>query len=1192
MQGLLNSEYWNSSILHQGTRESGMVNPDGGNMDVLTGRITREVYFDPSKLIGKDGKVLASTVDETKQAEMLYKPVKVVQELASEKIVLVRDEFDQVHRLTSEGLLTVKAEAKEGVPDILDLNDFSEMSLLESLRSRYARDEVYTFVGPILISINPYKWNHALYSESAMIHHHTQAKEHLAPHLFKVADASYVAFINDGSKLPANQSIIISGESGAGKTEAMKIIMQYLARITHYRVAATPDSTSDSLTGASAAILGAAASGTTAAAAPHLEVGELEKKVLSTNPFLESFGNAKTLMNDNSSRFGKYVKIQFGATGRIVGAEITNYLLEKTRIVRQAEGERNFHIFYQIIRGGDKDLLADLCLDEKDGTGAFRYLTHGHCTDIAGKSDADDFKVTMECMTAIGLDARLQRTMLELVAAVLHLGNVSFQDAGEGGSVPEPSTQRHLELAARFLNLDAGEMQKTFCSKQITTRKDETVVKPNDAAEAADKRDTLAKTVYSCVFNWLVRRLNMTIAADKCWGFMGVLDIYGFEAFEHNSFEQLLINFANETLQNQFNRHIFEMEQEDYEREGIDWSYVSFNDNQPCLALLDSRYYREAGAPEGEAAGGAVAATGGKTGASCLFNILDDVKSVGGGPRKADARFLSALHTTFAGKSEAYVRPRLHSDVCFGVKHYAGLVLYEVDGFVERNVENLHQNVRALALSSTDPLIRDDILLDVKLFEERSHRKKGGAGAGPGSAGRGGKGGGSRLREASLSSQFRSSLATLVETLDMTTPRYVRCVKPNHEKLSGHFDSKEILRQLRYAGMMEAIRIRQQGYALREPHSVMYKQFARLVPGCASLPDLVEKLSRMLNVDAREWQMGVSKVFMRKSMAEKLARLLELRVKFGAHTIQRAWTRLRRHRAAVRLQATIRKYQTRRRFLAFVRGLSAAQAMCRMRNARRAYLVGRRGVIQLQAHVRSFLCVQEYRRITNPYNKLEEDALLRLIIELEADAKTAEERKAFDECVAVAEKMKMVDCALTSVREAREPLPYTRKSLEEKVAEVESAIEDMSLRKNFVACSKLQIELQSLIELRRLMPTRQEVLNDIAALQTSIDEHFQCKKFKACDEVQLQVKVLELKFRDILNAKEPSAAEATGFRGRGDLEAAVKAAEEELMHLEAAKNFAACQKAQEEVNRLSGMRKLFPTSAEKEHEIEHLEAAI
>eukprot|EP00624_Nannochloropsis_granulata_P002154 evm.model.NODE_20731_length_2891_cov_12.565203.1 len=450
--------------------------PASGNMDVLTGRIVREVYFDPSKLVGKDGKHLtlsSSTVDEAKQAEMLYKPVKVVQEFPNENVVVVRDEMDQVHRLRAEGLLTVKAEAKQGVPDILDLNDFS---------GREEGDRVWA----------------------------------LPPHLFKVADASYVAFINDGSKVPANQSIIISGESGAGKTEAMKIIMQYLARITHYKVTSSGGEVGREGASATLPIAGKAI----AAAGPHLEVGELEKKVLSTNPFLESFGNAKTLMNDNSSRFGKYVKIQFGTTGRIVGAEITNYLLEKTRIVRQAEGERNFHVFYQLIRGGDKQLLADLCLDRKEGTRAFRYLTHGHCTDIAGKSDEGDFKITMECMAAIGLDAKLQRTMLELVAAVLHLGNLDFLDAGEGGSVLDPKSQDHLELAARFLRLDAGEMSRTFCSKQITTRKDETLVKPNDAEEAADKRDTLAKTVYSCVFNWLVRKLNVTIAAEKCWGFM------------------------------------------------------------------------------------------------------------------------------------------------------------------------------------------------------------------------------------------------------------------------------------------------------------------------------------------------------------------------------------------------------------------------------------------------------------------------------------------------------------------------------------------------------------------------------------------------------------------------------------------------------------------------------------------------
>jgi len=669
-----------------------------------------------------------------------------------------------------------------------------------------------------------------------------------------------------------------------------------------------------------------------------------------------------------------------------------------------------------------------------------------------------------------------------------------------------------------------------------------------------------------------------------------VLDIYGFEAFEHNSFEQLLINFANETLQNQFNRHIFEMEQEDYDREGIDWSYVSFNDNQPCLALLDSRYYRESSTmPTGGRGEGGTATPatvgGGKAGAPCLFNILDDVKSVGGGPSNADGRFLSALNTTFAGKTEAYVKPRLHSDVCFGVKHYAGMVLYHVDGFVERNVENLHQNVRALALSSTDPLIRDDIFLDVKHLEERS---SGGGGGGRKKRG----GGGSRLREASLSSQFRTSLATLVETLDMTTPRYVRCIKPNHEKLAGHFHTLEILRQLKYAGMMEAIRIRQQGYALRETHSMMYKQFARLVPGCRSLPDLIEKLSKMLSVDEREWQMGVSKVFMRKSMAEKLARLLELRVKLGARTIQRGWTRVRRERAAVQLQAMLRRYMAQKRFRALVRGMSATQAMWRMRSSRRAFVIQRRGIILFQAEARRFLCVQEYRRLTNPYNKMDENTLIRTVIELEAAAKEAEERKAFDECLALADKIKMVEAALVLVREAREPLPYTRASLEAKVGEVEVAIEEMSRRKNYTACSKLQAELQTLVDLRKILPTRQEVLDEISTLQATIDEHFRAKNFKACDEVQLQVKVMEIKFRDVLNAKEPSAAEATGFASRGELDGAIKVAEQELVRLEAEKNFAACQKAQGEVTRLVGLRKVFPTAAEKEVEIEELEAAV
>ena len=519
-----------------------------------------------------------------------------------------------------------------------------------------------------------------------------------------------------------------------------------------------------------------------------------------------------------------------------MGAEITNFLLEKTRIVRQAEGERNFHIFYQLLSGGGDQLLADLELHQS--AGEFRYLTHtSHCTEIPGRSDAAGFAETQACLRSIGIDEALQRVMFELLAAVLHLGNVSFTDLEDGSATVRQETARHLELAARFLRLDAEEMRRTFCSKQIAAHKEETVVSPNDSAEASDKRDTLAKTIYSCTFNWLVRCLNKTIAAQGSWGFMGVLDIYGFEAFEHNTFEQLLINFANETLQNQFNRHIFEMEQEDYEREGVDWSYVSFNDNQPCLALLDSRYYREPTAPDlvagGAASSGSAVAGGGKSAsAPCLFSILDDVKSVGGGGTgNSDGRFLSTLHSAFANKCEAYVKPRLHSDICFGVKHYAGTVMYSVEGFVERNVENLHQNVRALALGSTDPLIANEIFWDVKVLEDsRTVEKKK-----PLAMAKKKEGRGSRLREASVSAQFRTSLASLVEILDQTDPSYVRCVKPNHDKLARCFNRDEILRQLKYAGMMEAIRIRQQGYALRETHAAFFKQFSKIVPGCKNL---------------------------------------------------------------------------------------------------------------------------------------------------------------------------------------------------------------------------------------------------------------------------------------------------------------------------------------------------------------------
>jgi myosin heavy subunit len=575
-----------------------------------------------------------------------------------------------------------------GISDVLHLANVSEASLLHTLRMRYKRDEIYTSAGPILISVNPYRpitisssggttlAGESFYSESVMMRYRMSDNfSEEDPHLFQVADRAYRAMmdsvhtiphledndpdhvVNSPSKLGVapgqvlNQSIIISGESGAGKTEATKYIMQYLARITKKKGRWSVDQEAPFLSPDGKA------------------VAALEDRVLSSNPLLETFGNAQTLRNDNSSRFGKFIHINFSTdTGIIVGAQISNYLLEKTRITTQIEGERNYHIFYQLFSGSGPEQLLELGLDE--GTSAFRYL--GNRSFPKNEKDSADFSETLSCLSMVGLASEEQSVVVRMVAAVLHLGNISFMEteSEDHSAVVSEGSRRSLRKACELLGLDDGVVSEAILTKLLNVN-GKIIKKSSTVAMAEDKRDALAKMTYSCLFVWLVKSINRKLRQHECikgymgdnkTGFIGVLDIYGFECFDVNGYEQLLINYCNEKLQRHFNRHLFEVEQNLYSSEGVDWTYITFNDNRPCLELIE-----------------------GGSGVVGILNTLDDSYAGMGSNGEKEVKFVAQLHKLFGSVAgaklmneghESFITPKFGSDRQFSIVHYAGEVRF------------------------------------------------------------------------------------------------------------------------------------------------------------------------------------------------------------------------------------------------------------------------------------------------------------------------------------------------------------------------------------------------------------------------------------------------------------------------------------------------------------------------------------
>ncbi|KAF7152397.1 hypothetical protein RHSIM_Rhsim01G0259100 [Rhododendron simsii] len=665
-----------------------------------------------------------------------------------------------------------------GVDDMTKLAYLHEPGVLQNLKSRYDINEIYTYTGSILIAVNPFRRLPHLYDSHMMAQYKGAAFGELSPHPFAVADAAYRQMINEG----ISQSILVSGESGAGKTESTKQLMRYLAYMGGR----------------------AAAEGRT-----------VEQKVLESNPVLEAFGNAKTVRNNNSSRFGKFVEIQFDKNGRISGAAIRTYLLERSRVCQLSDPERNYHCFYMLCAAPPEDIKRYKMANPR----SFHYLNQTNCYELDGIDDAKDYIATRSAMDVVGMSPEEQDGIFRVVAAILHLGNIDFVKGKEmDSSMPkDEKSWFHLRTAAELFMCDPKALEDSLCKRVIVTR-DETITKWLDPEAAAVSRDALAKVVYSRLFDWLVDKINCSIGQDpNSKSLIGVLDIYGFESFKTNSFEQFCINLTNEKLQQHFNQHVFKMEQEEYTKEEINWSYIEFIDNQDVLDLIEKK-------PGG------------------IISLLDEACMF---PRSTYETFADKLYQTFKNHKR-FTKPKLsRSD--FTICHYAGDVTYQTELFLDKNKDYVIAEHQALLNDSKCSFVSG---LFPPSSEESSKQSK----------------------FSSIGARFKQQLQALLETLSSTEPHYIRCVKPNNLLKPAIFENSNVIQQLRCGGVMEAIRISCAGYPTRKPFLEFVDRFGILAPEVLDgSTDEVAACKRLLEkVGMEGYQIGKTKVFLRAGQMAEL----------------------------------------------------------------------------------------------------------------------------------------------------------------------------------------------------------------------------------------------------------------------------------------------------------------------------------
>merc|ERR1719443_2100362 len=726
--------------------------------------------------------------------------------------------------------------------DMADLTCLNEASVLHNIKERYYSGLIYTYSGLFCVVVNPYK-RLPIYTGKIIEIYKGKKRHEVPPHVFAITDIAYRSMLQDRE----DQSILCTGESGAGKTENTKKVIQYLAFVA----ASKPKAASHLPTSNDGG----------------LSFGELEQQLLKANPILEAFGNAKTVKNDNSSRFGKFIRINFDASGYIAGANIETYLLEKARIIRQAGDERSFHIFYQLLMGASKEYKSQLLLDDAKN---YTFMTKGGVR-VPAIDDVEEFSATQNAMRVMGIAEEDVSSICKVISSTLLFGNMAFKQERNSDQAILPD-DTVAQKVAHLLGINVNEMIKAFLRPRIKVGRDY-VTKAQTKEQVEFAIEAIGKATYERLFKWIVTRINRSLDRTKRQGasFIGILDIAGFEIFELNSFEQLCINYTNEKLQQLFNHTMFILEQEEYQREGIEWKFIDFGlDLQPTIDLIE-----KPSNPPG------------------ILALLDEECWM---PKATDTTFVEKLYKEQNGHVKFEKPKLLKGKADFIITHYAGKVEYKADSWLTKNMDPLNENVCTLFIESPDQFV-SNLWKDAKIVSLGS--MAGGNDTPFGGGVRARKGGMFRT----VGALYKEQLGKLMLTLRNTNPNFVRCIIPNYNKRPGVIAPHLVLEQLRCNGVLEGIRICRQGFPNRIPFQEFRQRYEILTPSVFSHQIMDAKKACKLMLEDMDlenglYRIGQSKIFFRAGVLAQLEEDRDLKI----------------CDMMIKLQAVLRGYLARKKF--------------------------------------------------------------------------------------------------------------------------------------------------------------------------------------------------------------------------------------------------------------------------------------